>query len=72
MNDDLWGDGSVSNRAGMAVFGNDILVSAKTADANGLTNCGAVYRYNDSGVLQDIVYGTVNQQMLGQRIEVAY
>jgi len=71
-NDDLWGDGSVTNRAGMAVFGNDILVSAKTADANGLTNCGAVYRYNDSGVLQDIVYGTVNQQMLGQRIEVAY
>jgi hypothetical protein len=71
-NDDLWGDGSVVNRAGMAVFGNDILVSAKHADANGLTNCGAVYRYNDSGVLQDIVYGTVNQQMLGQRIEVAY
>jgi len=71
-NDDLWGDGSVTNRAGVAVFGNDILVSAKNADANGLTNCGAVYRYNDSGVLQDIFYGTVNQQMLGQRIEVAY
>ena len=71
-NDDLWGDGSVTNRAGVAVFGNDILVSAKNADANGLTNCGAVYRYNDSGVLQDIVYGTVAHQMLGQRIEVAY
>jgi hypothetical protein len=71
-NDDLWGDGSVVNRTGMAVFGNDILVSAKNADANGLTNCGAVYRYNDSGVLQDIVYGTVDWQVLGQRIEVAY
>ena len=71
-NDDLWGDGTVVNRAGVAVFGNDILVSAKNADANGLTDCGAVYRYNDSGVLQNIVYGTVNQQKFGERIEVAY
>ena len=71
-NDDLWGDGTVANRGGMAVFGDEILISAIRADANGLTDCGAVYRYNDSGVLQDIVYGTVANQLFGEVIEVAY
>lgn len=65
-----WGYGTVENSGGFEVFGEYILVSAKEADNNGITNCGAVYRYNDSGVLQDIFYGTVADQKIGTNISV--
>ena len=65
-----WGYGTVENSGGFEVFGEYILVSAKEADNNGITNCGAVYRYNDSGVLQDIFYGTVADQRIGTNISV--
>ena len=65
-----WGYGTVENSGGFEVFGEYILVSAKETDYNGITNCGAVYRYNDSGVLQDIFYGTVTDQKIGTNISV--
>ena len=65
-----WGYGTKANSGGFEVFGEYILVSAKEADNNGITNCGAVYRYNDSGVLQDIFYGTVANQRIGTNISV--
>ena len=65
-----WGYGTVENSGGFEVFGEYILVSAKDADNNGITNCGAVYRYNDSGVLQNIFYGTVANQRIGTNISV--
>lgn len=65
-----WGYGTVENSGGFEVFGEYILVSAKEADNNGITNCGAVYRYNDSGVLQNIFYGTVTDQKIGTNISV--
>ena len=65
-----WGYGTTTNSGGFEVFGEYILVSAKEADNNGITNCGAVYRYNDSGVLQDIFYGTVADQKIGTNISV--
>ena len=65
-----WGYGTTENSGGFEVFGEYILVSAKEADNNGIANCGAVYRYNDSGVLQDIFYGTVADQKIGTNISV--
>ena len=65
-----WGYGTTTNSGGFEVFGEYILVSAKETDNNGITNCGAVYRYNDSGVLQDIFYGTVADQKIGTNISV--
>jgi hypothetical protein len=65
-----WGYGTTENSGGFEVFGEYILVSAKETDNNGITNCGAVYRYNDSGVLQDIFYGTVTDQKIGTNISV--
>lgn len=68
--DIYWGYGTKANSGGFEVFGEYILVSATEADNNGITNCGAVYRYNDSGVLQDIFYGTVANQKIGTNISV--
>lgn len=68
--DIYWGYGTKANSGGFEVFGEYILVSAAEADNNGITNCGAVYRYNDSGVLQDIFYGTVANQKIGTNISV--
>ncbi len=65
-----WGYGTTENSGSFEVFGEYILVSAKETDYNGITNCGAVYRYNDSGVLQDIFYGTVADQKIGTNISV--
>jgi hypothetical protein len=68
--DSKWGYGTIENSGSFEVFGEYILVSAKEADYNGITNCGAVYRYNDSGVLQDIFYGTVTNQKIGTNISI--
>ncbi len=68
--DSKWGYGTIENSGSFEVFGEYILVSAKEADNNGITNCGAVYRYNDSGVLQDIFYGTVADQKIGTNISI--
>ena len=68
--DIYWGYGTKANSGGFEVFGEYILVSATEADNNGITNCGAVYRYNDSGVLQNIFYGTVADQKIGTNISV--
>ena len=67
----MWGYGTTDNGS-LEVFGEHILVSAEQANNNGITNCGAVYRYNDSGVLQDIFYGTVADQKIGTNAVVGW
>jgi hypothetical protein len=67
----MWGYGTTDNGS-LEVFGEHILVSAEQANNNGITNCGAVYRYNDSGVLQDIFYGTVADQKIGTNVVVGW
>jgi len=68
--DAWWGRAEPSNSNGFEIFGADILVSAVKASSDTVNQSGAVYRYNDSGVLQDIFYGTVADQKIGTNISV--
>ena len=65
-----WGNAEPSDSGGFEIFGEYILVSAPEASSDTVNKSGAVYRYNDSGVLQDIFYGTVADQKIGTNISV--
>ena len=64
----FWCHETLENCAGFTVFGEDILVAAPKASSDTVNESGAIYRYNDSGVLQEIFYGTVAGQRLGVNI----
>jgi hypothetical protein len=66
----FWCNETLANSAGFEIFGADILVSAPKASSDTVNESGAIYRYNDSGVLQEIFYGTVASQRLGTDITV--
>ena len=64
----FWCHETLENCAGFTVFGEDILVAAPKGSSDTVNESGAIYRYNDSGVLQEIFYGTVAGQRLGVNI----
>jgi len=68
--DSLWLSESRENSGGLQTFNGDILVAAPRASSDTVNESGAIYRYNDSGVLQEIFYGTVASQRLGTDITI--
>ena len=68
--DALWLSEARENSGGLQTINGDILVAAPNASSDTVNQSGAIYRYNDSGVLQEIFYGTVAGQRLGTDITV--
>ncbi len=68
--DSLWLSEARENSGGLQTINGDILVAAPNASSDTVNQSGAIYRYNDSGVLQEIFYGTVASQRLGTDITV--
>jgi len=68
--DSLWLYESRENSGGLQTINGDILVAATRASSDTVNESGAIYRYNDSGVLQEIFYGTVASQRLGTDITI--